>query len=99
MRPHVPGQGSTHLLFTQALLRSQSELVTHSGLQPVYGSPKYSGKQIQEPAPFLSLQIAFAPHGDGLQGVSGLWVTGAVKFEMKRRRNESKIEILTSYNN
>jgi hypothetical protein len=25
--------------------------------------------QTQEPAPFLSLQIAFEPHGDGLQGL------------------------------
>lgn len=44
----------------------------HSGLQPAYGSPKYSGRHAQEPAPFLSLQTAFAPHGDGLQGSLGL---------------------------
>lgn len=84
------------MLLTQALLRSQSELVTHSGLHPVYGSPKYSGKQTQDPAPFRSLQIAFAPHGDGIQGVSGRCVTGAVKFEMKRRRNE-KVKKRYSY--
>jgi len=53
------------------LLRSQSEFVTHSGLQPVYGSPKYSGKQEHEPAPLRSLHIAFAPHGDGLHGIFG----------------------------
>jgi len=46
-------------------------LVTHSGLHPVYGSPKYSGKHEQEPAPFRSLHIAFAPHGDGLHGIFG----------------------------
>lgn len=69
--PQVPGQGSLHLLFEQALLRSQSELETHSGRQPVYGSPKYSGKQVQEPTPFLSLQIALAPHGEGLHGLGG----------------------------
>lgn len=63
-----------HLLFKQALVRSQSELVTHSGLHPVYGSPKYSGRQAHEPAPFLSLHIALAPHGDGLHGVRGLSV-------------------------
>lgn len=69
--PQVPGQGFTHLLFKQALLRSQSVFVTHSGLHPMYGSPMYSGRQVQDPTPFLSLQIAFAPHGDGLHGVRG----------------------------
>lgn len=43
--------------------------MTHSGLQPVYGSPKYSGKHVQEPAPLSSLQIALEPQGEGLQGV------------------------------
>lgn len=62
--PHVPGQGSTHLLFTQALSRAQSELRTHSGRQPTYGSPKYSGKHEQVP----SLHWVLDPHGDGLQG-------------------------------
>lgn len=32
--PHVPGQGSMHLLLLQALLKAHSELTTHSGLQP-----------------------------------------------------------------
>lgn len=59
------------MLFTQALERSQSELVTHSGLHPVYGSPKYSGRQTHEPAPLRSLQTAFDPQGDGLHGSSG----------------------------
>lgn len=76
-KPHVPGHGSTHLLFTQALLRSQSELTTHSGRHPVYGSPKYSGRQVQEPAPPRTLQIAFAPHGEGSQGSRGRSVGGA----------------------
>lgn len=67
----MPGQGSRHLLFTHALLLSHSELVTHSGLHPVYGSPKYSGRHMQEPAPLRSLHRAFAPHGDGLQGIFG----------------------------
>lgn len=82
--PHVPGQGSLHLLFIQALLRSQSLLTTHSGLQPVYGSPKYSDKHAQDPAPFRSLHIAFAPHGDGLQGSLGVSVGGARRKIMKR---------------
>lgn len=63
--PQVPGQGSLHLLFEHALLRSQSEFDTHSGRHPVYGSPKYSGKQEQEPTPLRSLHWAFAPQGDG----------------------------------
>jgi hypothetical protein len=37
----------------------------------VYGSPKYSGRHMQDPAPFLSLHTALAPHGDGLQGFLG----------------------------
>lgn len=32
--PQVPGQGSWHLLRMQALFDGQSELSTHSGLQP-----------------------------------------------------------------
>lgn len=78
-RPQVPGQGSLHLLFVHALVRSQSAFVTHSGLHPVYGSPKYSGRQTQEPAPFFSLQIALAPQGDGLQGSLGPSVGATIK--------------------
>lgn len=69
--PHAPGHGSLHLLLEHALLRSQSEFDTHSGRQPVYGSPKYSGKQEQDPIPLRSLHKAFAPHGDGLHGFGG----------------------------
>lgn len=79
LKPQVPGQGSLHLLFTHALSCAQSELVTHSGLQPVYGSPKYSGKHVQEPAPFCSLHIAFAPHGEGLQGLLSSIMFGITK--------------------
>ena len=64
----MPGQGSTHLFLTHALCLLQSVLRTHSGRHPVYGSPAYSGKHVQDPAPLRSLQTAFAPHGDGLQG-------------------------------
>lgn len=52
----------------QALFEGQSEFSTHSGRQPSYGLPMYSGKQTQAPAPLFSLQIAFDPHGDGSQG-------------------------------
>lgn len=40
----------------------------HSGLQPSYGFPVYSCKQVQAPAPFCSRQTAFEPHGEGTQG-------------------------------
>lgn len=66
--PQVPGQGSLHLLFTHALVLVQSVLRTHSGRQPEYGSPKYSGRHVHEPAPLRSLQIALTPQGDGLHG-------------------------------
>lgn len=55
-----------HLLRMQALSRGQSEFKVHSGRQPAYGSPLYSGKQEQIPL----LHKAFEPHGDGLQGSS-----------------------------
>jgi len=64
--PHVPGQGSTHLFLTHALSLEQSLLMTHSGLQPVYGSPWYSGRHVQIPFEHW----AFGPHGDGLHGSS-----------------------------
>lgn len=59
--PHVPGHGSLHLFLTQALFFGQSELETHSGLHPVYGSPWYSDKQLQMPL----LHTAFDPQGFG----------------------------------
>lgn len=36
--------------------------------------------QEQDPALFLSLQIAFAPHGDGLQGSRGTSAGGGAKI-------------------
>lgn len=53
----------------QALLDAQSKLCIHSGLHPSYGLPIYSARQMHEPAPFLSLQIALEPQGEGVQGV------------------------------
>ena len=81
-RPHVPGHGSLHLLLTQARSLGQSVFSTHSGRQPVYGSPKYSGKHTHEPAPLRSLQTAFAPQGDGLQGLRGSSGIGAEKVRL-----------------
>lgn len=66
--PQVPGQGSWHLLRMQVRVEGQSELKTHSGRQPSYGFPIYSGRQMQDPALFCCLHWVFAPHGDGLQG-------------------------------
>lgn len=63
---HVPGQGSLHLLLMQALSRLQSELRTHSGRQPVYGSPWNSGRQLHLPL----LHCELDPHGEGSQGSS-----------------------------
>lgn len=67
-KPQTPGQTSTHLFRTQPLFEGQSVLTTHSGRQLSYGFPKYSGRQVQEPAPFCSLQTALAPQGDGIHG-------------------------------
>lgn len=44
----------------------------------------YSGRQVHEPTPFRSLQMAFAPHGDGLHGVRGCSVVvGTEDFDVK----------------
>lgn len=48
----------------------------------MYGSPKYSGKHAQDPAPFLSRQIAFAPQGEGLHGSLGDSIV--VRAEIKK---------------
>lgn len=53
----------------QDLSRGQSLFTTHSGRQPLYGSPKYSGKHVQEPAPLRSWHSALGPQGEGTQGV------------------------------
>lgn len=62
--PHVPGQGSRHLLRRHARSRAHSGFTTHSGRHPSYGLPVYSGRHEQAP----SRQMALGPHGDGLQG-------------------------------
>lgn len=77
--PQVPGQGSSHLFLMHALFLGQSLLRTHSGRQPWYGSPWYSGKQVHIPL----LHSAFAPHGEGEQGS----VTGITKINMVNYSN------------
>jgi len=70
--PHTPIHGSTHLLFTQALLRGQSGLITHSGRHPlVVGDPSYPCKHSQIAAPFITRQRVFGPQGDGTHGSDG----------------------------
>ena len=53
LTPHNPGHVSTHLLFLQALLAGHSELMVHSGLQAMYGSPKYPLTHVHAAALFL----------------------------------------------
>lgn len=65
--PHVPGQGSRHFWLLQALLKIQSELTMHSGWQ-VGGEPIYPVIQLHIACWFISWQILFGPHGEGLQG-------------------------------
>ena len=71
LNPQTPGQGSTQCWLTQARVVIQSELMTHSGLQPEYGSPKYSGLQLHMQELPLTLASALAPQGFGLQGSLG----------------------------
>lgn len=63
--PHVPMHGSTHLLRKQALFRTHSALVVHSGRHPAgsYGFPWYSAMQRHS----LPKHSAFDPHGLVLQ--------------------------------
>lgn len=71
LRPQTPTHGSWHFMLRHALVLGQSEFITHSGRHSVYGSPKNSGRHVQDPALFCSWQTAFVPHGDGLHGFIG----------------------------
>lgn len=63
--PHVPMQGSTHLLRKHALFRVHSAFVVHSGRHPFgsYGFPWYSAMHRHS----LPKHSAFGPHGLVLQ--------------------------------
>jgi len=74
-----------------ALFDGQSVLSTHSGLQPSYGLPMYSGKQVQDPAPFCSRQMAFAPQGEGVQGVAISGGSSAETKSIDQYANEAKV--------
>lgn len=54
----------------QALSPGQSELITHSGWQPVTleGTPWRPGKHLQTAESPIFWQIVLGPHGDGEQG-------------------------------
>lgn len=69
--PHVPGQGSMHLLRTQARSRGHSELTTHSGLQPVVdASPLVPlGHEHMALSP-ITVHKAPGPQGEGVHGGS-----------------------------
>ena len=42
--------------------------MVHSGRHATYGSPKYPAMQVHAAALLLSLHLALAPQGEGLQG-------------------------------
>ena len=68
--PQVPGQGSEHFWFIQALLGEHSALTKHSGRQ-AGGIPIYDVKQEQTAWSLTTLHWLFGPQGDGLQGSAG----------------------------
>jgi len=57
-----------------------SLLLTHSGLQSG-GLPIKSGKQEQEGALFTISHLLLNPHGDGMQGLTGVGGSVAVGEE------------------
>lgn len=62
-----------HFWFEQALFRGQSALMVHSGRQPpAVGVPKKPGKHSHTAVSPDRRQIVFIPHGDGLQGSTGI---------------------------
>lgn len=80
LKPHTPGHGSTHRVFTQARFLGQSELMVHSGRHPpTLALPKKPGRHSQM-AEFLRFRhTVLIPHGDGLQGSRG----GSAKIEYR----------------
>lgn len=58
-----------HFVFTHALSRGQSELMTHSGRQPLpLGLPWNPGKHSQNAFPPEARQCVLVPQGEGLHG-------------------------------
>lgn len=71
--PQVPWHGSRQWDLIQARFGEQSESATHSGLQPVYGSPCRFASHSQDALAPRDRQIAPGPHGDGLHGSFGIF--------------------------
>lgn len=69
-------QGSTHFRLMQALFLGHSEFRTHSGRQPKYGLPRYSGKQVHSPF----RHWAFDPQGEGLHGSSAIGSSSTINY-------------------
>lgn len=77
--PQLPGQGSRHFILIHAKLGEQSWFIAHSGRQ-FGGEPWKFGKHEHDGKPFLSLHMAFSPHGLGTHGSFGtsklFWIAG-----------------------
>lgn len=68
--PQDPVQGSLHLFETQLKVNGQSWSIKHSG-RHFGGDPNIPGKHEQTAWSLITLQLAFAPQGDGTQGDTG----------------------------
>jgi len=77
--PQIPGQGSTHFLFTQAKFVGHSALVVHSG-RHIGGFPIKYGKQEHTAWLLSSLHWLFGPHGEGVHGYIGSICVTTIKY-------------------
>ena len=75
LAPQVPGQGSTHFCWTQAMVRGHSELRRHSGRQ-LGGPPKYPFRQEQTGRGPSGRHSLYGPQGSGVQGSTWTGTTG-----------------------
>jgi hypothetical protein len=66
--PQEPWHGFVHLFRTQAKLVGQSALIAHSGRQ-FGGAPIMPDTHEQTGCPSRTWHSAFAPHGEGMQGL------------------------------
>lgn len=69
LKPHEPGQGSTHVCPKQALSNGQSAFIKHSGLHlgsNIAPDPKHESQTAT--CPSYMLHICDGPQGDGTQG-------------------------------
>ena len=87
------------LFLPQARALSQSELTTHSGRQPAYGSPKYSGLQVHWQLVPRTAASAFDPQGFGLHGSLGGGGAGEKRVIIKHVFFLNCIKVLNLHNN